>query len=268
MSHEIQDFQADVVARSHEMPVLVDFWAEWCGPCRSLGPVLEKLEGEAAGTWVLAKVDVDSNQQVAVNYQVQGIPAVKLFVGGEVVAEFTGALPESQVARWLDANMPSEEKASLGEAIQRLQSGDRAGAKELLAALAESEPEGGSASVLLAQVTVFDDPERALSLVAGIGAASEHVEVATDVRVIAGLLSRATEDLPDNSIRDEYAAALDALRSQAFGEALEHFIGVLSRNKRYEDDGARKGCIAIFNHLGRDHPLAVQFRRRFQSALN
>ncbi|MCZ6756762.1 MAG: thioredoxin, partial [Bacteroidetes bacterium] len=94
MSVEVQNFQEDVIEASSEVPILVDFWAEWCGPCRVLGPVLEKLEAEQNGEWRLAKVDTDQHPEVSMQYGIRGIPAVKLFVDGNVVSEFTGALPE------------------------------------------------------------------------------------------------------------------------------------------------------------------------------
>ena len=108
MNHEVKDFQKDVIDKSFDKPVLVDFWAEWCAPCRMIGPVLEKLAEENKGNWELVKVDTDNNQQVAMKYGVRGIPNVKLFRNGEVINEFTGALPEQAIKEWLKKSIPSK----------------------------------------------------------------------------------------------------------------------------------------------------------------
>jgi len=108
MNVTTETFQRDVIERSHEVPVVVDFWAAWCGPCRMLGPVLEHEAESRAGRFELAKLDVDTNQELALKYRIQGIPAVKAFRNGEVVSEFVGALPPAMVAQFLDALAPVE----------------------------------------------------------------------------------------------------------------------------------------------------------------
>lgn len=107
MSHEITNFQSDVVQQSSSKPVLVDFWAPWCGPCRMLGPVLDELAGEAGEKWKLAKVNVDEYQSEASQFQVRSIPSVKLFHNGTVIAEFVGALPKDQIQSWLAQHLPA-----------------------------------------------------------------------------------------------------------------------------------------------------------------
>ncbi|HXV52740.1 MAG TPA: thioredoxin, partial [Solirubrobacterales bacterium] len=111
------EFMTEVVERSRELPVVVDFWAEWCGPCRQLGPALEAAVDKRAGKVELAKVDVDSNQSLSASFGVQGIPAVKAFRDGQVVAEFTGAIPPAQIEAWLDTLVPSpaDELAEAGD---------------------------------------------------------------------------------------------------------------------------------------------------------
>lgn len=109
MSNDITNFETDVIQQSSSNPVLVDFWAPWCGPCRMLGPVLDELAGEANGAWTLAKVNVDNHQQEAAKYQVRSIPSVKLVYQGAVIGEFTGAAPKEQIASWLKQNLPAAE---------------------------------------------------------------------------------------------------------------------------------------------------------------
>ncbi len=137
-----ETFEHEVIARSHELPVVVDFWAAWCGPCRSLGPVLEQAAEERAGTFVLAKVDVDANPTLAARYQVQGIPAVKAYRKGEVVSEFVGALPPARVAAFLDeltGPSPTERlleelrgSGELPDVVAAVERGDHERAFELL----------------------------------------------------------------------------------------------------------------------------------------
>ena len=129
MEAVFESFQADVLDASHEAPILVDFWAEWCGPCRSLGPTLEKLEGSANGKWRLVKINVDEHQDISQQFGIQGIPACKLFHKGEVIGEFTGALPEPQVKAFFDEHLPSEEKDQLDNAKAQIEAGDIEGGK-------------------------------------------------------------------------------------------------------------------------------------------
>src|SRR5512143_3382233 len=134
------NFDERVVAASHQQPVVIDFWAPWCAPCKVLKPVLEKLAAEYGGKFVLAKVNSDENPQIAARYQVRGIPAVKAMVDGKIVNEFTGALPESAVRDWLDKVIPSPAEELRREARRQAQAGDLDGALQRLTEASKLEP--------------------------------------------------------------------------------------------------------------------------------
>src|SRR5512146_24625 len=131
MNHEVRDFEKDVIERSFTVPVVVDFWAEWCGPCKMLGPILERLESQSGGKWVLAKVDTDHNEDLAIRYGVRGIPNVKLFVEGKVANEFTGALPERMVVQWLEKALPDQGRKELERAELLIHQGQGEEARRL-----------------------------------------------------------------------------------------------------------------------------------------
>ena len=152
MSYEVKDFEAQVIDRSRQVPVLVDFWAPWCGPCRTLGPVLERMAAKADGRWELVKVNVDENQDLAAAFNISSIPAVKLFVNGEAVDEFVGALPEREIQRFLEKALPSPGGGQLAEAERLLKEGRNAAAAELLESLVAGDPANQAARTLLAQL--------------------------------------------------------------------------------------------------------------------
>ena len=259
------DFQRDVLDASRERPVLVDFWAEWCGPCRTLGPVLDRLAGEAAGRWRLVKVNTDLHPELMTAFGIRGIPAVKLFAEGAVVAEFTGALPEYQVRRWLEEHLPSPAKARLAEAAERLEAGDRAAAVALLEAALEDEPASEDARALLARALALTEPARAVALVEGLAHRPEYEAVHTFARL--GRLASGDEALPETPVTADYRAAARALALDDFGAALDGFIAVMQRDRGCDDDGARKAALAVFQLLGEGHPAVQQHRPVFNRSL-
>ena len=269
MSYDATDFQTDVLDESEDTPVVVDFWAPWCGPCRQLSPVLESL-AEEADDWTLAKVNVDDHQEAAQAYGVRGIPAVKLFVDGEVVAEFTGAKPEHAITKWLDENLPSEENTRIEEAEAALEEGNHEEAEQLLWPILEDDPDHDEAQVLMARALAFKDPTRAKALADEANVADPALRQTRDgVQTVARLLTLADDpsDLPQNGVRDTYLDGIEALDDQDFDTALDRFIDVVRTNRDYDDDGARKACIAIFTLLGEDHPVTQEHRRTFDMAL-
>lgn len=271
MAHDVTDFEAEVLAESQTTPVVVDFWAPWCGPCRFLGPVLERLaEEEADGRWKLAKLNTDQYPEISARYGIQGIPAVKLFVDGEVIDEFTGALPEQAVRQWLDKALPSENKKRLSAAEAALDEGDHLRAEKLLREVLGEEPGNARASLLLARLVLFENPDEAIALAEGAPfAGPEFLQLEESIKTVARLLTFDTETsaLPEAPVRARYLEAVGALRKQDFDGALSAFIDVIRTNRYYDDDGARKACIAIFSLLGEQHPITRKHRRSFDMAL-
>ncbi|MEN3026826.1 MAG: thioredoxin [Chlorobiota bacterium] len=268
MSYDVQDFQREVIERSYSVPVLVDFWAEWCMPCRMLSPVLERLAQQANGRWVLAKVNTEEHPELAYRYGVRSIPNVKLFVDGEVVDEFVGALPEHVIQQWLQRALPSPQRKLLRQAVELIQQQRTSEAQVLLEEVLAAEPTNEQARVLLARLLLFADPQRAAELVAPIEESSEYEELATAIRTLAPILQlRSEEELPESTVRPLFWQGVQALQQGNFDAALERFIEVIRQERYYHDDAARRICIAIFKFLGEDHPITLGRRREFSSAL-
>jgi putative thioredoxin len=238
-----QDFQTKVLDRSHELPVVVDFWAEWCGPCRQLTPVLERAVDARAGKVELAKVDTDANPNLASSYRIQGIPAVKAFRDGEVTAEFVGAQPPPAVERFLDSLVPSE-------ADELVAQGD----EESLRRAVELEPARADAAVPLARLLHSrGEDDEALSVLARVPSSFAG----------EGLASRiALEQGPDPDL----AAAFTALDEGDTERGLEMLLNALSSADGARDE-IRRVIVGVLDELGVDHPLARESRRRLASAL-
>ncbi len=269
MHQEHIDFQKDVIEASHEHPIVVDFWAEWCGPCKMLGPVLEKLDAEADGKWKLVKVDTEQHQDISAEYKIRGIPAVKMFSGGEVVAEFVGALPEVQVRRWLDENLPTESRKLLLEAQTALENGDSQKATTLFTQIVASEPDNYDARIPLARLLLDNNPEKARDLVAQAPAEHPQFNVAEGIRTLARLtLDFKTIDGNSGSAAwQDYLEGIRALQKQDYDTALRHWLDALIVDKTLDNDGPRKACVAAFNVLGQQHELTRKHHRAFTSAL-
>lgn len=255
------DFERDVLAASHERPVLVDFWAAWCGPCRVLGPVLEKLDAET-DAWDLVKIDTEANPALAQQMGIRGIPAVKLFVDGAQTAEFTGALPEPQVRRWLDEHLPSEQKKQLARAESLLADGRTDEARALLEDAVAVASDDADLRLALARLIAFDAPERAADLVAG-----QFKPEAEAVRDLARFLTLDADALPDAPVRDDYLAAAAALRAGDADTALDRLIAVIQRDRSFDDDGARKAAVALFLLRGEGDPVVQKHRPAFNRSL-
>jgi len=266
--YDVKDFRKEVIEASHETPVVADFWADWCAPCKVLGPVLEELAGESNGKWKLAKVNTEEMPNVASEYGIQGIPAVKMFVDGEPVDEFVGALPKYQVELWLQQALPSRFRRDVQAAEYLEAEGKGAEAAQVLARVVQEEPDNVEARLRLGKLILFTDPDRAEELLDGLEEPlhSDQIEA---IRTISRLhkLKRNPDSLPSGEGRETYKRGIEALAKRDFESALMEFIGTLKAERYYDDDGPRKACIAIFKFLGEEHGTTQKYRREFSSAL-
>jgi putative thioredoxin len=261
-------FEQEVITASRSQPVLVDFWAPWCGPCRVLGPVLDRLAEAAEGRWRLVKVNTDEHPELMQRYGVRGIPAVKLFVEGKVVDEFTGALPEYAVKQWLEKALPSEARKKYAAAVLAMDEGDEVLARGLLGESLAADPALPEANALLARLIAFEDPARAEKLAESAAfAGPAALQVRDAIKTIARLQNLAADSIASEPSGETYMAGIEALRNRDFDSALARFIETIGRNRYIDDDGPRKACVAVFTLLGEGHPVVRKHRRTFDMSL-
>ncbi|MBF0182961.1 MAG: tetratricopeptide repeat protein [Magnetococcales bacterium] len=275
---DYDSFDRDVLERSSDVPVLVDFWAPWCAPCRALGPILEKLQKEMVDRFVLAKIDSDKNPELAREYQIRTIPAVKLFVDGEVEDEFTGALPEQAIRQFLDKAIPSPLDRLAQQASISADQGawDKAG--ELFSQVLEQNPHHvlgllGMIRVLLNSQRSEEAGKYFARLPIKTAESQEGKLLRARIAFSGGQNKDSLEDLQEKvAVAPGNPAARLALghalvRQERYAEGMDHFLEALRREKNTQDSTARKALLQVFDLLGQSHPLVAEYRPKLSSLL-
>ncbi|MGH8509139.1 MAG: tetratricopeptide repeat protein [Gammaproteobacteria bacterium] len=273
------NFDAQVRQRSRVIPVLVDFWAPWCAPCRVLSPILVKLAEEYQGRIVVATVDTDKNQRLALEHRIQSIPAVKLYKNGEVIDEFLGVQPESVIRALLDRHGERQSDRQRAAAAAALARGDADAAERLLRQALASDPDNQRLHPDLAAVLIQRGRfEEAHEIIADLPAQRQLDEDISKLRVRidfarvvhaapeeAMLRQRIDADPGDCEARYQLSARL--IMGDRFEPALEQLMEIIRRDRKYRDDSARKAIVAVFNLLAAQDPLVRRYRALMSSAL-
>lgn len=260
------DFERDVIQASFEKPVLVDFWAAWCGPCRMLGPVLDQMAAAHADKWRLVKVDTEAYPEIASRYDIRSIPNVKLFHRGAPIAEFAGAIPRTSIERWLEAQLPDPAREAWATLAAQLPAWPDRGVPEKLDTFCSGHPEHEEARIRRRSYTVVTEPAEAREAVADILLGHPFHDDAEHLRHLADWLEGDwTEDHPAARTLDQ---ARSALRQYDLESALKSLIEALAADKHYADDTARLALLAIFHFRGESDPLVQKYRKWFAMTLN
>src|SRR4030095_2014572 len=250
------DFQKEVLEKSYETPVLVDFWAPWCGPCRVLTPVLEQIAEEQKDKWTLVKINTEEHEDLAQQYHIMSIPNVKLFYRGEVINEFLGALSKQMVLDWLKKVIPGSGLIALDKFLETHDQPTAGDLEEILS----KHPDSKEIAFVLSQIYLWSNPDREVELVEDIKYGSPFFDKVTQIRDIGNFLNLKSEDEEINHINE-------LLRSSDLESAIQEIIKSLQKNNKAVDGLLSKVAIGIFNLLGTQHPLTKKYRKQFDMTL-
>jgi putative thioredoxin len=267
-----QSFGQEVLQRSHEVPVVVDFWATWCAPCRTLGPALEQVAEDYEGAFQLVKVDVDANQQLAMEFGVRSIPTVIAFRDGKAVSQFMGAVPEQQIRAFVESVLPTEADRLVDEARSFVLDGDEEAAEALFRQVLSATPDHPEAGTGLASLLIAGgQTDEALILLGKLARSPEveRLEAAARLQAnhdvdLSDVEAKVSADPGDLSARFELGQALAANGEHEV--ALDHLLEVVRAGGPLREQ-ARRAMVDVFGILGPDHPLSAAYRKALANAL-
>lgn len=258
------DFQTAVIEKSFDKPVVVDFWAPWCGPCRMLSPIIEQMAAEQSDVWTLVKVNTEEAPDLAEQYQIMSIPNVKMFHNGKVVGEFMGAYPRPAIERWLKEYLPDERKASLDNILSTLDDHADAATLNKLEAFVQANPDVQEAKLAFAKQIVFGQPDWALELIEDFHLGDPLYDDAEDIRTLAEWMQMESDG---SKVAQVMSKAREAARERNSENAIQQVIESTTLDKTFQNDLPRRVAIALFRRWGHQHPLTQNYRWRFDMAL-
>ncbi len=285
----IETFEADVLTASMTTPVIVDFWADWCGPCKTLGPLLERAVRAAGGKVLMVKIDIDKNQMLASQMRIQSIPTVYAFFQGRPVDGFQGALPESELKAFVDrvvqaagaagAQQPAPHEDYLAAAASAMEAGDVGAAAQLFAQAAQMDPENADALAGLARChLVLGDVDQARDTLAMIPESKHKEAVVASVKAALALAEasggggdiaalRAAAEAAPGDPEAQFALANGLLGSGGAEQAIDALLSIIERDRDWNEGAARQKLLTVFEALGHGHPATVRGRRRLSAIL-
>lgn len=284
MSHSIDinetNLMQEVIEASHNTPVLVDFWASWCKPCKTLMPVLEKLADEYAGQFLLAKVEIVQEQNVASQFAVRSVPTVKMVKNGGIVDEFTGTLPEDQIREFINKHLEQTDTSPLQQAIDSYQQGEKELALDKMQEILIAEPQNPMVRIEFANMLMrekrFDDARELLDSLSAddkkepaalaLFTQLESISAVIDAPDIEELIETIKQE-PGNCLAREQLSAHYKLRGD-YVAAMDQLLEIVRRDRSYNDDAGRTELLKMFEMLGSNHELVVQYRRKLAQTLN
>ena len=274
-----ENFQQVVIDGSYQQPILIDFWADWCAPCRALMPILAKLADEYRGQFILAKLDTEAEREIAAQFGIRSLPTVQLFKDGAPVDQFMGALPEAQVREFLDRHIERESDSLLEQAQTAIENGDLDGAAELIEQIRTTEPnntkvwiaeiqlkasagdtQGAEDMIERLPLDLINDPE-----IAALKGKLRFAGVLADAPTPDQLIARLDINPRDSEAR--YQLAAYRVTEGDMEGALENLFELVKTDRAYGDDAGRKGMLMVFDLLGGDGALVTRYRSKMMTAL-